>query len=159
MVIEIFADGLDREHVNRENHHRACRGVILREGKVLGEYFPKRDVFNLPGGGWEAGETGEECCRREVREETGYEVISLFPTVTVWEYLPEATFESHFFRCEVAPTEPKTTLPTDQEIIDGLQSGWYDLFDFLERLESYESRDPFGSNVHQRELIGLLNSI
>jgi hypothetical protein len=26
----------------------------------------------------------------------------------------------------------------------GLQSQWYDLYDFLERLETYESRDPFG---------------
>jgi 8-oxo-dGTP pyrophosphatase MutT (NUDIX family) len=159
MVIEIFADGLDREHVNHENHRRACRAVILREGKILGEYFASRDVFNLPGGGWEPSETAEDCCRREVREETGLEIASMFPTVTVIEYFPEATFETRYFRCDVLATLPQAPQRTEQEKADGLQSQWYDLYDFLERLETYESRDPFGANIHQRDLIGLLNSI
>lgn len=158
MVIEIFADGLDRAHINSHNHRFACRGVVLREGRILGEYYTLKDVFNLPGGGWEAGETYEACCIREVAEETGIAVRVLQPTCTVMEYFPEGTFETRFFRCEETGA-PESQRPTPEETRDGMTFGWYDLYDFLEKLETYESQNPYAPNIHQRELIGLLNSL
>lgn len=160
MVIEIFADGLDREHVNLKVRHAGCRAVVLRnETEILGEYYPGRDVFNLPGGGLEPGETPEECVVREVLEETGLSVRVLFPTVTVIEYFPEGTFESRFFRCEDSGNPPLPPAPTPEEAKDRMESHWYGLFEFLEILETRESTNPFGANIHQRELIGLLNSL
>lgn len=160
MVIEVFADGLDRAHVNLTNRHVSCRAVILRnETEILGEYHPGRDVFNLPGGGLEPGETPEACVVREVREETGVSVRVLLPTVTVIEYFPEGTFESRFFRCEETGIPPVPPAMTEEEQSDRMESRWYGLLEFLEILETRESRNPFGPNIHQRELIGLLNSI
>lgn len=160
MVIEVFADGLDRAHVNLNNRHVACRAVILRpDNELLGEYHPGRDVYNLPGGGLEPGETPEACVVREVLEETGVSVRVLLATVTVIEYFPEGTFESRFFRCEETGIPAVPPARTEEEVRDRMESRWYGLYEFLEILETRESTNPYAPNIHQRELIGLLNSI
>ena len=52
-------------------------GLIVRDGKVLlirrGKQ-PYKDHWSLPGGGVERGETIREAVKREVLEETGFEV-------------------------------------------------------------------------------------
>lgn len=57
-------------------------GVCIRGDKVLMVLQgtadePKR--WSVPSGGLEEGETFEECCIREVREETGFEVRVIQP--------------------------------------------------------------------------------
>lgn len=50
--------------------------VILNEdGSVLLCHRRDMDAWNLPGGGLEIGELPNECVVREVREETGLEVV------------------------------------------------------------------------------------
>jgi 8-oxo-dGTP diphosphatase len=159
MIIEIFADGLDREHINQENLHISCRGVFVKDGKILGEYLKKNDVFNLPGGGLEEGETLEQCCVREVAEETGVRVKVLEPTCIIKEYFPGETWESHFFKVEDGGRPVAKRKLTPEEETACLTAKWYDLFEFLEYLETYQSKNPHGANIHQREMIGLLNSI
>lgn len=56
-----------------------CVGaVVVHEGRLLlvrrGKE-PGRGLWSVPGGRVEAGETLEEACRREVREETGIAVV------------------------------------------------------------------------------------
>ena len=53
----------------------SVRGIILREGKVLLVHSLKYDYYKFPGGGIEPGEGMEEALGREVREETGFEVL------------------------------------------------------------------------------------
>jgi mutator protein MutT len=53
------------------------QAIITRNNEVLmvRQYEQRGDiVWNFPGGGIEEGETPEEACLREVREETGYTV-------------------------------------------------------------------------------------
>lgn len=51
-------------------------GIIVRDGQVLLVHRIKRgrEYWVLPGGSVEAGESVEQACHREVKEETGLEI-------------------------------------------------------------------------------------
>jgi ADP-ribose pyrophosphatase YjhB (NUDIX family) len=53
--------------------------IIIRDGKLLlfHRQKPGRDYYILPGGGVELEESFEEACVREVKEETGLDVLAL----------------------------------------------------------------------------------
>ena len=73
-------------------------GWIVRDGQILLTYWSGKDLstgdalgaWTLPGGGMEFGEQCEDTIRREVTEETGYEVAvgKLIGVSNL--YLPEA---------------------------------------------------------------------
>ena len=48
--------------------------IMNDEGKILLLTIPNRDIWSFPKGHMEAGETVEQATRREVLEETGYEI-------------------------------------------------------------------------------------
>jgi 8-oxo-dGTP diphosphatase len=53
------------------------RALILKDGKILMvKQHVQRGaiVWTFPGGGIEEGETAEQACHREVKEETGYDI-------------------------------------------------------------------------------------
>jgi 8-oxo-dGTP diphosphatase len=63
---------------------RAAGGLVWRPGadgtpEVLIVHRPRYDDWSLPKGKREAGETDEDCARREVHEETGIRVELLDP--------------------------------------------------------------------------------
>lgn len=134
----------------------ACRGIVVRDGMLLLSRETVTDWWLIPGGGLEAGETAEECCIREVREETGYTVRPVTHFLTLHEYYEEWRYSSHYFICEVQ-SEGKPTL-TEQEQLRGLIPEWIKLEDALaifERHHDYASTDEEKRGSYLREFTAL----
>lgn len=67
----------------------ACRGIIIKDRKILLTYESITDQWFIPGGGVEMPESLENCCIRELAEETGYTVKPLYHYLTTNEYYEE----------------------------------------------------------------------
>jgi 8-oxo-dGTP pyrophosphatase MutT (NUDIX family) len=69
----------DKELLDFDNSkiilRNAGRAIILRENNILMVVLGKTNEYKFPGGGVEENETIEEALKREVLEETGYNVI------------------------------------------------------------------------------------
>lgn len=79
-----------------------ARGVIFNDKKevaILKVYsddrFGIRDCYELPGGGVEPGEKFEDAFKREMLEETGYEVNDIEEIGDVIDYYNEICRENH----------------------------------------------------------------
>ena len=69
---------LDQLKQLREPFYRvAVKALIFNAERRLAVVINKDGLAELPGGGWEQGESIPDCIRREVREETGGEVTKV----------------------------------------------------------------------------------
>ena len=69
--------------------------VVTKDEKILlGKDTRKGDVYGVPGGHWESGETLKECSLREIREESG--VIAKNPIlVSLYDFYREDKQKSY----------------------------------------------------------------
>lgn len=123
----------------------ACRGIVVKDSCVLTSYEVNTDTYMIPGGGLEGNETPEECCAREMREETGYIVKPARCFLTMNEYYEEYKYISHYFLCDIIG-EAETAL-TAGEIARGLIPEWTDLNDML---EIYSKHDDFAASDEEK---------
>lgn len=158
MKIEIFADNLTKKDISNNRFHSA-RTVFLKEGKVLLLHTKKYDYYTLPGGNQEKGETLEETAVRETREETGYIVNVKNKTVTIVEYFPEATWESHYFLVEQDQESLVEKELNEEEQEFEWETIWLDLDEALILLDNHDSKYYKATNVMQREFLAIINSI
>jgi 8-oxo-dGTP diphosphatase len=85
--------------------------IIARDGRYL---ITRRKpdthlggFWEFPGGKCEAGESLEDCLRRELREELDADVTAAVLFRTIRHTYPEKTVELHFFRCSLESEEVK----------------------------------------------------
>jgi ADP-ribose pyrophosphatase YjhB (NUDIX family) len=135
---KIYSDPPERERI-------ASRGIVIKNNKILLSYEKNTDVYMTPGGGLESGESLEECCIRELCEETGFLVDPIKKFLIFNEYCFETLFVSNYFICKITG-ESKQSL-TEIEIEHGITPVWLDIKDALE---------IFGSYAHKREDIASL---
>lgn len=78
--------------------------IIIQNGTllVLHRQKPGQDYYILPGGGVELDESFQDACIREVKEETGLDVLHL---QLVYRYHSKAG-EEHYFLTRIPPEEP-----------------------------------------------------
>jgi 8-oxo-dGTP diphosphatase len=88
-----------------------CAGVVFRNGLLLiAQRRPEAHLGGLwefPGGKRDAGETDQDCLKRELLEELGIEVEvgELFETIT--HAYPEKLIRLKFFLCRWLQHEPR----------------------------------------------------
>lgn len=158
MILEIFADNLKKSDIS-DNKFSSSRAIILKAGSILTVFSKKQNYYMLPGGRIEAGETASDCVIREVKEETGYTVKVLRPTVIIKEYFEDSTWESHFFLCELTSDIESSPCLTDEEIFQGIEALWLPVADVLTLLDTYDTSFKYGTNIMQREFLALINSL
>lgn len=132
-----------------EKERIASRGIIVENGRILLSHELNTGVYMSPGGGLEANETLEECCIRELREETGYEVKPLKHFIVINEYCFETLYVSNYFICEKVG-ESKQAL-TDIEIEHGIVPEWVDIEKALEIFGEYASKREDIASLYLRE--------
>ena len=132
------------------------RAVIVRDGMILLSHEVNSGWWLVPGGGEEEGETPEECCVREVEEETGLIVKPLQQFLTMYEYYEEYRYISHYFICEV--TGQGRMRLTDAEIRRGVEPQWIPLqeaVDIFSRHQSYADVSEEKRGAYLREYTAL----
>ena len=146
-----------------ENRHQeatrtriACRGVILRDGNILLVYEANLDKYLIPGGGVEEGEDLEQCCIREMAEETGTVVQPMQHYLTIHEYYGQWHLISHYFLCDIlGKTEQHLT---DYEATAGMVPKWLPLEEAKELFSGYsgwEGADEMKRGAYLREYTAL----
>lgn len=132
------------------------RAVVVRDGMILLSHEVNSGWWLVPGGGEEEGETPEECCVREVEEETGLIVKPLQQFLTMYEYYEEYRYISNYFICEV--TGKGHMRLTDAEIRRGVEPQWIPLqeaVDLFSRHQSYADVSEEKRGAYLREYTAL----
>ncbi|MBQ4629887.1 MAG: NUDIX domain-containing protein [Clostridia bacterium] len=127
----------------------ASRGLIICDNKILLTYETETDVYMTPGGGVETGETLEECCVRELREEAGIEVKVIKPFITVNEYSFETLYISNYFLCEIVGKSQQSL--TDIEIEHGAVPRWIQMEKAIEIFSHYKEKREDVMSLYLRE--------
>ena len=123
-------------------------GVIERGGAFLltrrlgGTHLA--GTWEFPGGKCEAGESHQECLRRELAEELGVEAAVGEEIFTITHAYAERTVELHFRRCSI-DGEPKALLGQEMRWVPRAELGRLEFpeadRELIERLRSGSAED------------------
>ncbi len=132
-----------------EKERVGSRGIVTDNGRILLTHELNTNVYMSPGGGREGNETLEECCERELLEETGYKVIPSKRFVTVKEFFLETLYINNYFICDITGTGEKHL--TDIEIEHGCVAEWVKIEKALEIFGDYASKREDIKSLYLRE--------
>lgn len=132
-----------------ERIRHSGRAIIIKDNKILLSHELNTDIYMSPGGGLEANEELNECCEREVEEETAYLVSASDEFITVEEYCFETLYISHYFPCEIVGQGKATLTPT--EIEHGITAEWVEIDKALEIFGRYDEMREDWRSLYLRE--------
>ena len=127
----------------------ACRGLVIDNGKILLTYEQNKDVYMSPGGGVEENEAFEDCCHREIMEESGLDVKVGEHLFTINEYVFDELYIAHYFLCEVVGAGKPSLTPT--EIEHGVAPRWVEIEKAIEIFSHYSEKTPDHESLYLRE--------
>lgn len=136
-----------------------CRGIIIKDTKILLVHELKTDFYMIPGGGLEHGESLEECCIRELQEETGY-IVELGKDgafLEIDEYYGEYRFVDFYYMCEIVGTSEKNLTEAEAEgdlVTEWIE--WNQALDIFSRHQDYASTFEEKRGAYLREYTALV---
>ncbi len=133
-TIEIFGENRDPVYTKTVE---GCRGILIRDDKILLSYEKNIDQYLIPGGGLELGESLTECCVRELAEEAGAVVDPHTHYLTLEEYYHEYYFKSNYFLCDYIGECQRALTETEKK--NGLEPQWVEFDEALRIFGSYEN--------------------
>ena len=136
-----------------EKIRHACRGILVRDGKVLLCHEPKSGLYIIPGGGVEGHENYADCCDREMLEETGYRTKAVAGYLDIEELFDVWRHINHYYICELIEDTGVQHL-TEAEKLAGYTNAWVPLEEALEifgKYEDYHDRDIAIYGLYRRE--------
>lgn len=134
----------------------ACRGIIIRDNRLLLSYETVTGQWMLPGGGLEAGEDEHECCIREVAEETGFLVRPTDCVLEIDEYYEDFKWVNRYFFGEVAGETAIHLTNREKEV--GMEPRWLPLDEIIQIFSehaSYADTDEMRRGMYLREYTAL----
>ena len=134
----------------------ACRGIVIRENRLLLSSETVTGQWMLPGGGLEAGEDERECCIREVAEETGFRVRVSDCVLEIDEYYEDFKWVNRYFFGEV--TGETGICLTEREKEVGMEPRWLpldEIIDIFSKHASYADTDEMRRGMYLREYTAL----
>ena len=134
----------------------ACRGIVIRDNRLLLSYETVTGQWMLPGGGIEAGEDEQECCIREVAEETGFRIRPSDCVLEIDEYYEDFKWVNRYFFGEV--TGETAIRLTDREREVGMEPRWLPLDEIIRIFSghaSYADTDEMRRGMYLREYTAL----
>lgn len=140
-----------------EHIRHACRGILLNGDNVLLCYESNTKQYIIPGGGVEKDESLEQCCEREMLEETGLKVKPVNYYLEIEEHFSDWHHFNHYFICELILDTGERHL-TKAEEDAGYVIEWLPLKKAIEIFGTYEDYhkirlETFG--MYRREFTAL----
>ena len=145
-----------------EIYRVAVRGIIFIDGKLL-MIESNQGELKLPGGGMDPGEDDYKALVREVKEETGYDVI--LETIKPFGEIEEKRLSlnepkifhqiSRLYFCDVYPEKGQCDY-TENEKKDGFQQVAYTLDEAIEKnriLFEKEGKQPWNQREYKTLLL------
>jgi ADP-ribose pyrophosphatase len=135
-------DGQETEY-HTLDFPRPAVAIALRDdaGRILlirqQRFIVDRDVWALPSGGIEDGETAVEAAGRELEEETGMRAASLSPVIS---FYPSYGVSNQVFHCFLAENGALLRAPDSNEVE---RAAWFTPNQIRELIESGEIPDGF----------------
>lgn len=141
---------------NWDKTRTACRGIVIDGEHILLSYETQTNQYMIPGGGLENNESDEECCVREIAEETGMIVDVSECMLEIDEYYENWKWVNKYFICKpIGTTEIKQT---EREIQVGMEPRWLNISeikDIFSQYNLYQGIDEMRRGMYLREYTAL----
>ncbi|MFI8574275.1 NUDIX hydrolase [Rossellomorea aquimaris] len=108
------------------NEWIGASALCMHEGRLLMVLQGKEEEekrWSVPSGGMESGESLQECCKREVWEETGYDVEVGNHLYTKWGNEGSISIRIHYYEVQLLGGE--ATLQDPDQLIHNIE--WFSL--------------------------------
>ncbi|MBQ7432357.1 MAG: NUDIX domain-containing protein [Lachnospiraceae bacterium] len=134
----------------------ACRGIILRDGKMLLSYETITGQWMIPGGGLEVDENERDCCVREVAEETGMLIRPSECVLEIDEYYKEWKWVNRYFIGEIIGKSEVKLTEREKEV--GMEPRWLpidEIWNIFSQHHVYAETDEMRRGMYLREYTAL----